>query len=385
MKEIVSLVKCSDYEIDNVRIAMKSLLDNLGGLDKFVKKDQKVLIKANLLNNFKVETATTTNPVAVQVLAEMLEEIGALVTIGDSSAGLYNKFHMTTVYKAAKMTTVAENTNAKLNDDFDIVNCSYPEGVVAKNFDIIKVALDADVIINFGKVKTHSFTFFTGAVKNLFGLIPGMQKAQVHAESPKVVKFMNYVVDIGEFMKDKIALHILDGVVGMEGPGPSAGTPRKIERFIASTNPFACDLVAVKIIGGEIEHFPEFHIAKVRGIVPHEESQVEIVGETLESSIIKDYILVDNDLLWNDEVIKATAISKRVQKWITAYPTVKKSQCKGCKKCQEHCPNDAITMVKGVAKFDLDLCIRCFCCQELCPYHVIKIKRSWLSKILRKM
>ena len=385
MKELVSLVKCDNYEKDNIKIAMKELLDNLGGLEKFVQSGQKVLIKANLLNNFKVETATTTNPVAVEVLAEMLKGIGADVIIGDSSGGMYNKAHMTSVYKATAMNTAAENAGVKLNDDFGFVSVKYPEGVIGKNFDVINVAMDADVIINFGKLKTHSFTFYTGAVKNLFGLIPGMQKVQVHSQNPNLLKFLNFVIDVGEFMKDKIVLNILDAVVAMEGPGPSAGTPREVGRFIASASPFACDLAGVTLMGGVVEDFPQFFLAKERGITPSSRDEIEVVGEDLEASVVKNFKLVDNDMQWNVEKVFAKPLGKKFQNMMTSHPAVKKSQCKGCKKCYDHCPNQAITMVKNVAKFDLDLCIRCYCCQELCPYHLIKVKRSWLSRIIRKL
>ncbi|MEG2002131.1 MAG: DUF362 domain-containing protein [Clostridia bacterium] len=381
MKEIVSLVKCDDYELENVKTGLQSLVDNLGGLDKFVKSGQKVLVKANLLNNFKVETASTTHPNVILALCEMLIEKGCDVTIGDSSGGFYNKAHMSNVYKVTGMAYAAEQTGAKLNDDFSYSTVKFDGGVASKNFDIINAALSADVIINVAKLKTHSFTYYTGAVKNLFGLIPGVQKVQMHSQNANLLKFFNFIIDIEEYIKDKIALNIIDGIVGMEGAGPSAGTPKNIKSLIASTSAFACDYVAIKLTNAKPIDFPEFYLAKERGISPVSDEEVEVVGYPLAKLVVKDFKHVPNDKLWNVEKV----MRKPFVKVVAPYPSVKKSQCKGCGKCHDHCPNQAITMVNNVATFDLNLCIRCFCCQELCPYHLIKVKRSIVSRILSKL
>ncbi|MEG1520085.1 MAG: DUF362 domain-containing protein, partial [Clostridia bacterium] len=156
MKDLVSLVKCEDYELENVKKALQNLIDNLGGLDKFVSSGQKVLLKANLLNNFKVETASTTHPNVILALCDMLIAKGCDVTIGDSSGGFYNKAHMSNVYKVTGMAYAAEKSGAKLNDDFTYSTVKFDGGVASKSFDIINAALNADVIINVAKLKTHS-------------------------------------------------------------------------------------------------------------------------------------------------------------------------------------------------------------------------------------
>lgn len=381
MSEIISLAKCQNYESENVKVALKKLIDNLGGIDKFVKSGQNVLVKANLLNNFKIETGATTHPSVIFALCEMLIEQGCNVTIGDSSGGLYNKMHMSSVYKVTGMTDVVANCDAKLNDDFGYTSVKFDDGVVGKSFDIIDVALKADVIINVAKLKTHSFTYYTGAVKNLFGLIPGIQKVQMHSQNANLLKFFNFIIDIEEFIKDKLALNIIDGVIGMEGAGPSAGKTREIKALLASSNAFAVDYVALKLTNAQPIDFPQFYLAKQRGIAPVSDEEIQVVGDKIQDLIVKDFKHVPNDKLWNLE----KNLKKPLIKLMTPYPAVSKSKCKGCKKCFDHCPNKAITMKENVAHFDLNLCIRCFCCQELCPYHLIKVKRSVVSKILSKL
>ena len=386
MERIVSLRKCDNYEYQEVENAVNKMFEDVGGIEKFAKSGDKVLLKVNLLNNLKVELCATTHPVLVEIVAKKFIELGCEVIIGDSSAGFYNAAHLNSVYKATKMTEAAKNSGAKLNDDFGTVEIDFPEGKAKKKFEIISIAKSVDVVVNMAKLKTHQLTMYTGCAKNLYGLIPGMQKVQMHSECNDVMKFTDFIIDINESVKDKIKLNIIDAVMGMEGNGPSAGTPRKVGVLVASESSYAADLVGINLMNAKIDDFPLVYGLRLRDIKPNCMEDIKVLGEDLNKCKCVGFKLVKDDKNWAKNTKKSIFnIVKPFKKVIAPYPYVSKKECKGCEKCKEHCPNDAITMVDGKATFDIDKCIRCFCCQELCPFHLIKVRRSLFYRIIKKL
>lgn len=383
--ERVSVRGCESYEKKLVEEAVERLFDDLNANELF-KKGEKILVKANLLNNFKVDAAVTTDPSVIEAVCKKLISLGCEPIIGDSSAGFFNQGHMSSVYKTCGMIRAAESSGARLNDDFSTEQVVFEGGKVGKRFEVIGVAQKVDGIVNVAKLKTHRFTMYTGATKNLFGLIPGMQKVQRHAEYKDVLKFTDFILDVNEYMKPKIRLNLIDGVIGMEGDGPSAGDPKKLGVMIASRSAYAADVAGVTVINGKTENFPLFYELKKRDIKPNSLEDVEIVGDGIENFVCKSFKLVRDDRLWCKEGNKSVfSILYPIKKFITPYPTAKKSECRGCGRCAEHCPEKAITMKDGKATFDLNKCIRCYCCQELCPYHVVKVKKKLTTKIMEKI
>ena len=180
MSDIVSVLKCDTYDYALVKDTIKKSFDNLGGINKFIKPSDKVLLKLNLLMKKHPDDAVTTHSVFAHALADVVIEAGGIVTIADSPGGLYNEAILRSVYKGCQIDTIAEKTGAKLNFDTSFENVSFPEGKTVKSFPIIKPILDADVVITVPKLKTHMMTFYTGAVKNMFGAVPGVYKAEYH-------------------------------------------------------------------------------------------------------------------------------------------------------------------------------------------------------------
>ncbi len=383
--ERVSVRACDDYETENVERAVNALFADIDG-DSLFKKGERILVKANLLNNFKIDSAVTTHPAVIEAVCKKLVDLGCEPIVGDSSAGFYNQAHMGSVYKTCGMTTAAENSGAKLNDDFSSKEVVFENGKVGKRFEIIGIAENVDGIVNVAKLKTHRFTMYTGCSKNMFGLIPGMQKVQRHAEYKDVLKFTDFIIDVNEYIKPKVRLNLIDAVIGMEGDGPSAGDPKKLGAIVASKSSYAADVVGIEIINGKTENFPLFYELNKRGITPNKKEDVEIIGDGVERFVCKSFKLVRDDRLWCKEGNRSVfSVLYPIKKFITPYPTAKKSECKGCGRCAEHCPEKAITMKNGKATFDLNKCIRCYCCQELCPYHVIKVKKKLTTKIMEKI
>jgi len=359
---MVSLLKCNNYEYENVKDTIIKSFENLGGIEKFIKKGAKVLLKVNLLMKKEPHTATTTNPVFVQALADVLIAYGAVVTIGDSPGGPYTANALKAVYRVCGMQQVADATGATLNYDvsYKTKPCS---GVVSGSFEIIQPILDADVVISVAKLKTHQFATYTGAVKNLFGAVPGLYKAEYHLRMPNIDEFSEMLVDLCEAVSP--TLSFIDGIIGMEGAGPSAGTPREIGVVLASANPHKADKVACSIIGLDVNNVGTLKAAQKRGFL----DDLTIVGDS--PFVIKDYVI--------PMVEKRGIVFKMlpfISKMFSAKPVVFAKNCIGCADCAKNCPAKAIEMKNNIPNFDYKKCFRCYCCQELCPKSTIVVKRN---------
>ena len=212
----VSIVRCLDYEPEQVTRAVRQSLDLLGGIGAFVKPGNRVLLKVSLLMRRKPEKATTTHPEIVRALAELVREAGGVPLIGDSPGGyhFYTRATLASVYETCGMTDAADRSGAELNFDTEVIDVRFPEGKVIKLVKTIKPVLDADVIISIPKLKTHMMTVYSGAVKNMFGIIPGSYKAEYHLRFEDTDDFADLLIDL---CRSPPAFTVMDAVVGMEG------------------------------------------------------------------------------------------------------------------------------------------------------------------------
>jgi len=379
---MVSLVSANGYE--DAQAAIDTTLANLGGFGAYFEVGQRVLIKANLLGKHVPEKAVTTHPALIEAPARRLVEFGCEVIIGDSPAGAYTESKLTGVYKGTGMTAAVEKSGASLNYD-----CGYREveigGKLLKKVEVITAALDVDAIINFCKLKTHEFTGYSGCVKNLYGVIPGRIKIQLHASYSAINNFCDMLIDLERYLAPKIKLHFIDGIVGMDGAGPLDGNPHFVGKVLASPDPYLCDLAALKIVGAGLDSMPLIERAVERGLI-NKELEVDTVGESLtDTPQASKYKSIPVRL---HEPISARVpkfLLKPAYRLLTKYPRLKsKRKCVGCNKCSEHCPAAAVEFKKGKAKFDLIKCIRCYCCSEVCEFHAIKIVTPILYKTMRK-
>ena len=176
MKE-VSLRSCDSYEYGEVKSKVENLLQDLGGLEKYINKNSTVFIKLNLVAKKSPDEMATTHPMVLKVVAEKLLDLGCRVIVGDSPGGPYTKSSLKGVYKSCGIEEVCEELNIELNYDTSEVKVENPHGKILKYMTVIKTIVEADHVINICKLKTHAMATFTGGVKNLFGVIPGVKKA----------------------------------------------------------------------------------------------------------------------------------------------------------------------------------------------------------------
>lgn len=377
----VSVVSCETYEKSTVRAAVASAIDAVGGLN-FIKDGMTVVLKANLVSFATPDKAVTTHPEILTVLTEMLKERGARVIIGDSPGGLYTAAFVNRIYHAAGLSECVV-AGAELNADFSVGEAEFPEGKEARRFAYTAYLDVADVIIDVCKFKTHGMMGYSGAAKNMFGTIPGTVKPEYHFRFPSYAQFADMIVDLNEYFKPRLCL--CDAVVGMEGNGPTAGTPRKIGAILASTSPHKLDLVATSLIGLGKDEIPTLDAAYRRRLIPGTPGELDIFGDPT-AFYVPDYktVSVRHSLGFtgtSDSVI-LNIFGSIAAKALTSRPMLKRRECVGCNQCGKICPAKAIRIEKGKAVIDRKLCIRCFCCQEFCPKGAMKVHRPLIAKCL---
>ena len=370
---------CADYQPQNVQTAVSDVLAQLGGLQNFVQSNQKVFIKVNLVREMSPDKHGTTHPEAVIALVNELSKITQNIVIGDSCGGMYTKGVMNVVYNKCKMTEIANRTCAKLNDDFDFQTVEL-NGKSLQKCEIINAFTSADVVINFTKLKTHSFAGYTGAVKNLYGLIPGLLKVELHSRFPDLGDFCNLLCDIEQYAKDKIVLHMIDGVIGMEGAGPTNGKPKFIGQILASANPYELDVVAVSLFGKPFD-MPLLQVARDRGLVSDDTSTIDFDFTTLKDKFVDNFDIPEVTSA-NTFLNMPKWVKKLAKKHLTKKVKIDKNRCRGCGKCVTHCPAEALKVVDKKAKLKQSKCIRCYCCQELCPFDAVQLKKTFMYRVL---
>ena len=372
---LVSIVKASQYDKTIVSKALEETFKNLGGVEKFIKPGMKVALKANLLMKKRPEEAATTHPVLVGELARIIKNAGADVLIIDSPGGPYTRSRLEDIYIGTGMKEIADEVGAELNFDTSEVEVQNPEGKYIKKLKILKPLVEADFVINLPKLKTHGQMVYTGAVKNMFGAIAGITKVEYHFNMKEYSRFADTLIDI--FLSVKPSLSIMDAIVGMEGPGPSAGIPKEIGVILASENAFNLDMAAVNIININPKSVPILKNSIERELCPDDISKIELVGVPIESVKVKEFDVPALEGLKEIRFIKNDFL-KSLAGVILPKPVFILNKCIGCADCMRCCPPKAIEMKNKKPKVKLSKCIRCFCCQELCPAKAIEIKRNKL-------
>ncbi|MFZ5969803.1 MAG: DUF362 domain-containing protein [Bacillota bacterium] len=374
--EKVSLVRCEDYVYEDVKHAIAESFKNLGGIESYIQRGDKVLLKMNLLMKKRPEEATTTHPEFVKALAEILIGHGAEVYIGDSPGGPFNEKALRGVYRVCGIENVANETGAVLNYNTNMMEVKNEKGKILRTLTVAEMLKGVDKVISVSKLKTHGMATFTGAVKNMFGIIPGILKAEYHFKMPNIQDFANALVDICLFAQP--VLSFMDGIVGMEGDGPSAGTPRKVGVVVASASPYHLDVVASSIINLEPTKVPTIQCCVERGICRGSLEDIEIVGDKLEGFIVKDFIIPKTRSVHFAGGRVPGFVRYFSDRLLQPKPVFSHEICIGCGDCAENCPPKVIDMVDHKPEVNLQNCIRCFCCQELCPKKAVKIHRPWL-------
>lgn len=377
----VSIIKTKTYSESDIKAAVDRHFELLD-IDKLLKPDMHVVIKPNLVMKRSPEQATTTHPSIVRAVVEHLESLGIYdITIAESPGGLYTKPLLKGIYDSCGMTDAVAGTCAKLNYDtsFSDVECS--EGKEVRSFPIITPIKNADFIISLPKLKTHCMTTLSGAVKNLFGTIPGLTKPEFHYRFPQKERFCRMLVDLALTVKPNLT--IVDAVDSMEGDGPSAGQKKYTGLTFASVNPFVLDVAMSKTISLEPTSVFTVSDSIERGLV----SDYTVCGDFDSEPLISDFLMPRSKTVDFKDNIPAFIQKPALfimNRLFTPLPKIRTKNCIGCGKCAQSCPAKTISIVNRKAHINYKNCIHCFCCHEMCPVSAIDVRRSPFSKSQHK-
>jgi len=371
MNSKISLVKCKNYDSQLTFQQAKYAIELLGGISSFVKPYSKVLVKPNLLMAMPPESAVCTHPEVVRAMIRILKEINCKICIGDGPSVWGNHLeNVNEVYKVSGIYKVAEEEGVELIK-FDTRRWK-------EKFPIARAFYECDFLINLPKFKTHEFTLMTGAVKNLFGLVWGTYKTELHKKYFSPVEFAKILADI--YQETKPALTLVDGVLAMEGDGPgSSGKPRDCGLLLAGKDCLALDTVMASIMGVDPLDVPYIKEAAERKLGNADLKFIEILGEKLDSVSGEPFAL---PVVYFKPKRLSPVIASLAKLLIKYYPCVESDNCLRCAACIAACPKKAIKMENRGLKFQYSRCISCFCCQEVCPVAAIKIKKSFMAKII---
>lgn len=371
--DTVAVRHCEDYERARVERAVDELFTLCGGIQTVVQPGMRVLVKLNLLMKRAPDRATTTHPEVARAVALAVRRAGGIPILADSPGGPYTRGMLAGVYETCGIRAVADELGCALNDDFSVTTRFYAQGDVARHIDLIGVLDSVDAVITVGKLKTHGLTTMTGCVKNLYGCVPGTTKVEYHARYPKADVFSRMLVDLCECVKPSFA--ILDAIEGMEGEGPSGGRPRAIGALVGGPNPHQVDAVGAALIGLREDEVSTLRAARERGLL----RAYTCVGDPVEPLILRDF-----------DIPMRTRRSGWVN-WVSHLPQALRPRpvfthrrCDGCGTCVRACPGKAISMdANHRPQVDLKKCIRCYCCQELCPKTDVEVSRNPILRLLK--
>ncbi len=336
---------------------IEKLLLPLGGMEQFVKENEKVLLKVNLLSSKGPEKAVTTHPEFVRAVARTVRAAGGEPYIGDSPAGPFSKRNLRKAYRSAGLEDLAAAEKIPLNFDTGVRKIDIPGGKRLQRSPICNYAFDFDKIIALPKLKTHSFQYMTLACKIMYGAVPGLTKAKYHAQFPGRVSFADMMLDILTVVKPH--LFIMDGILAMQGQGPGSGDPVELNLVLASDDCVAMDIAVCRILNIEPVAIPVLKRAKLRGLWPEnidypirEPAEVGYNGFRLPNT-------ADHLLTGRKPPRKSPVISDK---------------CSACGDCERICPKDAVKVGERKAEVTYSKCIRCFCCHEVCPEDAILLR-----------
>ena len=362
----VAITRCEYYDTGKVYEAVKRSIDLIGGIETFVSPGMNVLLKPNLLSARVSEDAVDTHPEIVRAVVRLVKGAGAVPHIGDSPGGYGN--NIDEIFEKSGMSRIAEEEGIRLD--------RFTASRFAGGIPIARQIFDSDRVISIPKFKTHSITVLTAAIKNMFGAVVGLYKAECHSRAPKEEDFSKIIAKVYSIAKPHLT--VLDGITAMEGDGPSSGVVRKMNLVMAGEDAVAIDSCLAKIMGVAPLDILVTKEAYESKLGEADLSKIEILGDDLNNFVAKDFKLPQTTPL---KYLPKSVIDC-VASLIKFKPHIDIGSCKRCNLCKIICPVNCIEIEKDYCSIDYKRCVRCLCCHEVCPYKAISIKRNILTKMV---
>ncbi|MFC1726305.1 DUF362 domain-containing protein [candidate division KSB1 bacterium] len=374
-KSKVILFECREYNLQKIKEYIYRGFFSLGGVEKYIKHGYKVFLKPNMLGAKPPERGITTHPVILEAVINIVREAGGTPVIGDSPAGSI-KGGMKRFWEETGFRELSERTGVELvNIEKEPIKKKEVKG---HKYFISKPVLDADIVINLPKLKTHFFTLYTGGVKNLYGTVPGLRKSDYHKIAPNPDKFSKIIAEIFSIVKPEIT--IMDGILAMDGNGPSSGKLNWMHLLAVSNDAVAMDRICEEVVGLKVGEVKTALYAEKLGAGNYNSEKIELVGERLAKFKEKGFTLPSNRAL---KMIPGF-LGPLISPFVWARPVADKEKCTFCKICIASCPVKCMREdeKQKIPVIDYKECINCNCCNEVCPEGAIYHKFSRLAKVI---
>jgi uncharacterized protein (DUF362 family)/Pyruvate/2-oxoacid:ferredoxin oxidoreductase delta subunit len=378
MNNHVAIVRCGAYESEQVYAALRLAVEAAPPLDVSGKI---VLLKPNIVFDSPPEKAIVTHPVFLEAAIRLVRDLGASRILAGDSPGLQGPNFRA---KLSGLGAVTERMGAEWVDfTREKYSLPCPGGKTVRQFSVTAAVREADCIISLPKLKTHQLMYYTGAMKNLFGLIPSVAKSPMHVRYPGREAFASMLVDLNLAARPCYAL--MDAITGMEGPGPGSGDPRHIGLVLASPNLLAMDIAAGEIIGYPPLEIPVAREALSRRIWLKSPSEIRYPLLKAEDLRIRDFKKIP--LKKSGAQLTEFLLPRPFRKFrerLTPRPVIDRSVCLRCGDCTRICGSKAMTLSgegkEKQVRIDYGVCIRCYCCHEICPVKAIDIQKVPLGE-----
>jgi len=376
----VAVIPCPDYSPERVSAAVEAGLNALGGPGRFTAPGEKILIKPNLLAGDAPDRAVTVHPEVFSAVARTFQVAGARVSYGDSPA----RGRPERIARATGIAAAADALDIPLAD-FNHGESRPLQGPFQdQSIRLANGVIEADGMISISKMKTHALTRITGAVKNTYGVIPGLQKGELHLRYPDVFRFSELLAAVLRLAEPR--LHIMDGIMAMEGNGPRGGTPRKMGVLLFSIDPVALDAVFCRLVHMNPEHVPYMEAAQRAGVGTMQPSRIRILGGDPDSFSKRDFQVPRRP---PPRFLTSTYLPRFMREWVTPRPVIDSSRCRNCGACVAQCPVTPRALAwpqdgpsEALPVYNYEHCIRCYCCQEICPEKAIRVHVPVMGRLL---
>ena len=380
-ESVPALFSCEDYDPPRVRDSLVRALEAVGGLD-WVSPGMRVGLKLNLCAARRPEQAATTHPTVAAELTRLLRERGAEVVAGDSPGEPFTAAVLNHVYAVGEYQRI-EEAGGRLNRDYSTVEIPFPRGVTLRSIPVCRWVTECDALINVCKLKSHGLMNMTAAVKNLFGVIPGTVKSEMHFRYRDPGAFAHIMVDLNECLRP--AVTVVDAVDIMEGNGPTKGVPRHLGALIAGRDPYAVDRLCAALLEMEESEIPCLIAAAERGLMPP--GGAPVCQTDYSPFLLPDFQRSGATSSWfllsEEDPLPLRVAKKTLAAAMRSRPRLGDG-CTGCGHCASLCPAHAITIKNKKAVIDRGACVRCFCCQEFCPSGAMRVQRSPIARLLSR-
>ena len=381
MKSRVALVRCDSYDEQAVDAAVQRGLELLGGMAQFIHPSEQILLKPNVLVGDAPEKLVSPHPTVFKAVARLAKTVTSNVTYGDSSGAGKPLAHA----RKARLAEVAEALDIPLADFENGREVHFTDSPFIKHFTLANGVLDADGLISICKFKTHQLTRITGAIKNQFGCVPGMLKPEFHLKLPNALEFAKMLVCLNLYIRPR--LYVMDGIIAMQGNGPRGGTARAMHVLLFSADPVALDATMARMINLNPEFVPTMQPARDWGLGTYLAEEIELVGDPFDTFVDPAFDVVRAPV----RPVTSSTVVPFFRNLVAPRPVIDRARCTKCGTCVKHCPATpkAVDWHTGdktqSPTYRYERCIRCFCCQELCPELAISVKTPLLGQLLRRM